>query len=303
MAKFEKVSRFNDIDLTMPERKTKFSAGYDFEVAEDIIIPAWKKHYDKMANNINFSVFNSVTLEDIENLTKQLKTKPTLVSTGMKCELGPDEYLELSVRSSCPLKNWLILANGVGIIDSDYYNNPDNEGEIYFQFINLSPYDIELHKGDRIGQGIIKKYICVENDKTTGQRQGGFGSTSEALQKTAKAWQQIGFNAEEATKALKSITEKFYDTEEINKDRGLRAAMSIYDEAMGAGEIITIPLEIENIEVTSESQNCIDSLGNKIASFSIKPSVNIACSSASFSDSLMRLENSLAKELKSHGLI
>ena len=96
----------------------------------------------------------------------------------MKCQLDSNTYLELSVRSSCPLKYWLIMANSVGIIDSDYYNNPDNEGEIFFQIINLSPYDIQLKKGDIIGQGIIKPYLITEDDNASGERMGGFGSTS-----------------------------------------------------------------------------------------------------------------------------
>ena len=87
-------------------------------------------------------------------------------------------YLELSVRSSCPLKYWLILANGVGIIDADYYGNESNDGEIFFQMINLFPYDIVVKKGDIIGQGIIKPYFTVENDTACGTRIGGFGSTS-----------------------------------------------------------------------------------------------------------------------------
>lgn len=71
-------------------------------------------------------------LEEFAELTKNLKSKITLVSTGMKCHLNPNQYLELSVRSSTPLKHWLICANSVGIIDSDYCDNPDNEGEIFF---------------------------------------------------------------------------------------------------------------------------------------------------------------------------
>jgi dUTP pyrophosphatase len=90
-----------------------------------------------------------------------------------------DMYLELSVRSSCPLKHWLILANGVGIIDADYYNNPDNEGHIFFQIINLAPFPITLKKGDAIGQGIFKKYYLTDDDTVQGKRTGGFGSTDE----------------------------------------------------------------------------------------------------------------------------
>lgn len=92
-----------------------------------------------------------MTLEDVAKFTKETKCKPTLVSTGVKCKLDRRQYLELSVRSSTPLKYWLILANGVGIIDRDYYNNSDNEGEIFLQLINLSPFDIQLKKGEKIG--------------------------------------------------------------------------------------------------------------------------------------------------------
>ena len=65
------------------------------------------------------------------------------------------------------------------IIDADYYNNPDNEGEIFLQLINLSPCDILLQKGDVIGQAIIKPYLTTEDDIASGDRIGGFGSTSE----------------------------------------------------------------------------------------------------------------------------
>ena len=184
--KFEKISRLAAADFNLPVRKTKNSAGYDFEVAEDIVIPSCHKMFQIMKDVISpYVAFEdggvqprAFDLNEIANITKTLKTKPTLVSTGMKCRLEPSTYLELSVRSSCPLKYWLVMANGVGIIDADYYNNPDNEGEIFFQIINLSPYDILLKKGDIIGQGIIKPYYITEDDSASGERVGGFGSTS-----------------------------------------------------------------------------------------------------------------------------
>ncbi len=197
MAHFEKVSRFDGEAIAMPVRKTVSSAGYDFVVAEDTIIPS----YDNclIAMNIEggvdpafdlgdiFDAFfgekktetkhHIYTLDEVAAITKKTKAKPTLVSTGMKCKLDPSTYLELSVRSSSPLKYWLVMANGVGIIDADYYNNPDNEGEIFFQLINLSPFDIKLQKGETIGQGIIKPYLITEDDAAAGERTGGFGST------------------------------------------------------------------------------------------------------------------------------
>ena len=178
MAKFEKVSRFNEVELPMPVRKTAHSAGYDFAVAEDITIEPWTEMFNLMNMNTN-TAGAPLTLEDVALVTKTFKAKPSLVSTGMKCELDEGTYLELSVRSSSPLKYWLLLANGVGIIDKDYYNNPDNEGEIFFQIYNLSPFPITLKKGDAIGQGIIHKYGLTEDDVATGERVGGFGSTSK----------------------------------------------------------------------------------------------------------------------------
>ena len=186
MARFEKVSRFADVDINLPQRKTADSAGYDFEVAEDVIIPSYHTlmRFMKDIASPYIAYENGdiqarvIDLETMSNHTKLFNIKPTLVSTGMKCKLDPSTYLELSVRSSCPLKYWLILGNSVGIIDADYYNNPDNEGEIFFQMINLSPYDIQLKKGDIIGQGIIKAYLTTEDDNASGERMGGFGSTS-----------------------------------------------------------------------------------------------------------------------------
>ena len=178
MIKFEKVKRFADADFNLPVRKTKNSAGYDFEVAEDIVIPTWTSQLIQLGK-VNTTVIEPpVPLDILASWTKSTKAKPTLVSTGVKCHLEEGYYLELSVRSSTPLKYWIILANSVGIIDADYCDNPDNEGEIFFQVINLSPYPIQLRQGDIIGQGIIKRYEVTDDDKAEGLRQGGFGSTS-----------------------------------------------------------------------------------------------------------------------------
>lgn len=184
---FEKVSRFADVDFNLPVRKTKYSAGYDFEVAEDIVVPAYedlvsnldREYKEMIRNREDLSPIGQLKLDDIAKITKITHLKPTLVSTGVKCHLYTNQYLELSIRSSSPLKYWLILANGVGIIDSDYCNNESNEGEIFFQVINLSPWPIQLKRGDIIGQGIIKKYQITDDDCPIGERKGGFGSTTE----------------------------------------------------------------------------------------------------------------------------
>lgn len=173
--RFELVSWYADRPELLPKRATKFSAGYDFVVAQDTVVPSYQKQF----NGLNFSNEDPLDLNFVAGLTKSYKCRPTLVPTGVKAYLPEGTFLQLSVRSSCPLKHWLILANGVGIIDGDYYNNPDNEGHIFFQIINLFPHDIILHKGEKIGQGIIMPYFLAEGDETAAERIGGFGSTSK----------------------------------------------------------------------------------------------------------------------------
>ncbi len=180
--RFELAKGYDDINL-LPRRATKFSAGYDFVVARDIVVPSFSNQMEILNHQHNNNILsgekasNIYMLDEMSALTKATKAKPTLVPTGVKAYIPKGYYLQLQVRSSCPLKNWLILANGVGIIDSDYYSNPDNDGEIFFQLINLSPFQIILNKGDKIGQGIFIPFQEIENDEAAAKRIGGFGST------------------------------------------------------------------------------------------------------------------------------
>lgn len=148
--KFEVVKGYEDKQINLPIRKTKYSAGYDVEAAEDCIIPSFKKG-----------------------------NKPTLVKTGIKAYMQEDEVLILANRSSNPGKKGLILANSIGVIDSDYYGNEDNDGHIMFAFYNIKEEDIEIKKGDVIGQAIFQKYLITDDDIAEGERKGGFGSTSK----------------------------------------------------------------------------------------------------------------------------
>ena len=112
MAKFEVVSKYADADIPLPVRATANSAGYDFIVAEDIIVPNWANNIIKMVTATDEdSPAREKTLEEMAALTKLASAKPTLVPTGIKCQLDEGTYLELSVRSSTPLKHWLVLAN------------------------------------------------------------------------------------------------------------------------------------------------------------------------------------------------
>ena len=146
---FKIAKGFENANINLPVRSTKNSAGYDIEAAEDCIIPAFKAGQ-----------------------------KPTLIKTGLKAYMQSDEVLILANRSSNPGKKGLILANSIGIVDSDYYENPDNDGHIMFAFYNVKGEDIEIKKGERIGQGMFQKYLVTDNDIAGGERTGGFGSTN-----------------------------------------------------------------------------------------------------------------------------
>ena len=147
---FEVAKGFENAGINLPERKTKYSAGYDVEAAEDTIIPSFKKGM-----------------------------KPTLIKTGIKAYMQDDEVLILANRSSNPGKKGLILANSIGVIDKDYYGNPDNDGAIMFAFYNVKNETVTIKKGEAIGQGIFMKYLTVDNDSADGIRTGGFGSTDK----------------------------------------------------------------------------------------------------------------------------
>lgn len=147
---FEIAKGFENKGINLPVRKTKHSAGYDIEAAEDTIIPAFKPGM-----------------------------KPTLVKTGLKAYCEPDEFYMLCNRSSNPGKKGLVMANSVGIIDSDYYENPDNDGHFMFAFYNMKDEDTLIKKGDCIGQAIFMKYFITDDDHAEGERKGGFGSTSK----------------------------------------------------------------------------------------------------------------------------
>lgn len=165
----------------LPEYATKYSAGADFFSAETITIPSiWKNLVSRLRHTNNG--VDTIYLKEDGNRNFLLRLfQPTLVHTGIKASMEDDEVLELYNRSSNPKKLGLVLANSVGIIDADYYNNEDNDGEIMFSFYNFLPFDIVINTGDKIGQGVFKKFFRPEkglviNDKT---RTGGFGSTGK----------------------------------------------------------------------------------------------------------------------------
>ena len=149
MRNFLKVSRIED-EIKLPERATKNSAGYDFFAIERVEIPPYK-----------------------------IGDNPFMVATGVKARMFPNEFLMLVNRSSNPKKKKLVIPNSMGIIDADYYDNADNEGEMFFAFYNLSNETVVIEKGEKLGQGIFMKYYKTYDDNATEERVGGFGSSGK----------------------------------------------------------------------------------------------------------------------------
>ena len=156
MRKFEKISKEQyekDLkgkceyeDISLPIRSTKHSAGYDFK------------------SPIEFEL----------NPGEIIK-----VPTGIKAQMEDDEYLMLLVRSSMGFKYNVRLCNQVGIVDSDYYNNPDNEGHMFIKIQNEGKEVLKINKGDRFAHGIFNKFYLVDDDCADKDRTGGFGSTGK----------------------------------------------------------------------------------------------------------------------------
>ena len=132
-------------DITLPTRATKSSIAYDFYTPIDTVVPPMQS---------------------------------AMIWTDVKAKFNPDEALLINVRSSMG-KQPIMLANTQGWIESDYYSNSDNDGNIGIRLFNLSATPYEIKAGDRIAQGMFIKYLVADNGNTDVKRQGGFGSSGK----------------------------------------------------------------------------------------------------------------------------
>lgn len=136
-----------NVDITLPTRADKGSAGYDFYIPkETVLLPAQK----------------------------------TLLFTDVKAYMQEGEVLELYIRSSLAVKKGIMLSNNVGIVDASYYNNEGNDGNIGIALVNTSGKAVTLAKGERVAQGIFKSFLVADEDETLNEeRTGGIGSSGK----------------------------------------------------------------------------------------------------------------------------
>lgn len=145
---FEVVSkayRKTTVDIILPTRATKSSIAYDFYSPIDTVINPMQS---------------------------------VMIWTDVKAEFNTDEALLINVRSSMG-KHPIMIANTQGWIESDYYSNPDNDGNIGIRLFNLGTEPYEIKTGDRIAQGMFVKYLTADNGNTEQERTGGFGSSGK----------------------------------------------------------------------------------------------------------------------------
>ena len=146
MRKFEVAKGFEDKGVIIPLRKTSKSAGYDIVALID--------------EDVYLNPGQSVNL-----------------ATGLKACMEDDEVMLLFIRSSLGIKKGITLSNSCAVIDADYYNNPDNDGHFILNVINTSNEVQCIPARSRVAQAVFVKYLTVDNDKATGERIGGIGST------------------------------------------------------------------------------------------------------------------------------
>lgn len=133
-------------DIKFPKRATKHSAGYDIYSPFDFKL----------------------------NPNEEIK-----FPLGVKAYMLEDEFMAIYPRSGLGFKYYTRLANTIGIGDSDYYNNDENEGHYWIKLRNEGNVTMYVEKGEAVAQAIFQKYLMVDGDSFNGEtREGGFGSTT-----------------------------------------------------------------------------------------------------------------------------
>lgn len=142
----EELTAFALCAVKEPKRATAGSAGYDV-----------------------FSPFN-FTLEPGEDVK---------FPTGIKSYMQHGEVLKAYPRSGLGFKHYLRLANTIGVVDEDYYNNVTNEGHIWIKLRNEGTTPVKINAGEAVCQFIFMPFLLADGDSFEGEeRTGGFGSTN-----------------------------------------------------------------------------------------------------------------------------
>lgn len=136
------LKRF-DTSLPVPEYKSKGAAGIDLYIRTDLVIKAGEITYAPL------------------NIAVEI----------------PNGYAGLVLARSSLHKSGLMLANNVGVIDSDYSGDND---EWLAALYNFTKEDVSIEKGMRIAQVVIipvPQIHFMEVAFLGNEDRGGYGST------------------------------------------------------------------------------------------------------------------------------
>lgn len=146
MRRFEIISKYKDVSINIPKRASKDSAGYDFEI-----------------------------IERLEIKPGEIKLAPT----GLRILMPKNEVLLVFPRSSLAIKKGLMMSNGVGVVDADYYGS-ENEGHLMIPLYNFTNETVVIEQYERVAQGIFTNfYKTTGDDDNNTIRLGGFGSSGK----------------------------------------------------------------------------------------------------------------------------
>ncbi len=133
-----------DAEIILPKRATIGAAAYDFFCPVDTEVAPFGK---------------------------------TMIWTDVKAQIPNGLMLMINVRSSMG-KYGIRMANTQGWVDSDYYSNPSNDGNIGILLENNDERPFKIKAGDRVAQGMFVQYYVTSDDNVITERTGGFGSTN-----------------------------------------------------------------------------------------------------------------------------
>ena len=148
----------------------------DNPLDEHIMSPMLEDNIETLSGHPVDSISQWVYSFQAPENVELLPGKVTCVMTGLrcKCNLGQVFILKCALNNSC-----VELANCIGIIDADYYDNPDNKGEIGVLLLNRGTQPVKINSGDVIATGSLYSYGTIVGDSFGGKRLGGFGSTDK----------------------------------------------------------------------------------------------------------------------------
>lgn len=155
--------------IKLPAKQTEQSACFDL---------SFQGHGHN--NYTGYTRMNKEFKRVMNNMIMITPGERVMVPTGISMDIPKGYSVRIHPRSGLSLKQGLVLANGEGVVDSDYVE------EVMILVHNISDNNIEIRSGDRIAQAELVKDVEYSIEETSVRpgvktsRMGGMGSTGIA---------------------------------------------------------------------------------------------------------------------------